>query len=188
MKKNIIAVMVAAAAVLSAQAFAAGNTAQIVIHGNVTDTDNSCNITPFGSITGGTVVLDDIKVSALEALALNTPAMASAKDITYKITDCKSAGTEVAAGTNLNVNVTGDYISGTPDILSNQAANPAKNAGLALINSDSSRVKFDGSAPKTVSYVKTAPTLLSYKAAYVKTAAGVEAGAVKGVATFTITY
>lgn len=186
MKKNIIAVMVAAAAVLSAQAFAAGNTAQIVIHGTVTDTDESCNITPYGSITGGTVVLDDIKVSALEALAVNTPAMASAKDITYKITDCKKAGADFAG--NLNVNVSGDYISGTPDILSNQAAKPAKNAALALINSDSTRVKFDGSAPTTIAYTKNAPTLLSYKAAYVKTAAGVEAGDVKGVATFTITY
>lgn len=186
MKKNIIAVMVAAAAVMSAQAFAASNTAQIVIHGTVTDSANSCNITPYGSITGGTVVLDDIKVSALEAMAVNTPAMASAKDITYKITDCKSAGADYAG--NLNVNVSGDYISGTPDILSNQAASPAKNAALALINSDSTRVKFDGSAPKTVSYTKDAPTLLSYKAAYVKTAAGVEAGDVKGIATFTITY
>lgn len=186
MKKNIVAVMVAAAAVLSAQAFAAGNTAQIVIHGTVTDTDNSCNITPSGSITGGTVVLDDIKVSALEALAVNTPSMASAKDITYNITDCKKAG-EGFTG-SLSVNVSGDYISGTPDILTNQAANPAKNAGLALINSDSTRVKFDGSAPKTISYTKDTPATLSYKAAYVKTAAGVEAGDVKGVATFTITY
>jgi len=186
MKKTIVAVMVAASAVLSAQAFAAGNTAQIVIHGTVTDTDNSCNITPYGSITGGTVVLDDIKVSALEALAVNTPSMASAKDITYKITDCKKAGADFAG--NLNVNVSGDYISGTPDILSNQAAKPATNAGLALINSDSTRVKFDGSASKTIAYTKDTPTLLSYKAAYVKTAAGVTAGDVKGVATFTITY
>ncbi|URN99639.1 fimbrial protein [Leclercia adecarboxylata] len=186
MKKNIIAVMVAAAAVMSAQAFAAGNTAQIVIHGNVTDTDNSCNITPYGSITGGTVVLDDIKVSTLEGLAINTPSMASAKDITYKITDCKKAGADFAG--NLNVNVSGDYISGTPDILTNQAANPAKNTGLALINSDSTRVKFDGTSPKTIAYTSTTPTLLSYKAAYVKTAAGVTAGEVKGVATFTITY
>lgn len=186
MKKNIVAVMVAAAAVLSAQAFAAGNTAQIVIHGTVTDTDNSCNITPYGSITGGTVVLDDIKVSALEALAINTPAMASAKDITYKITDCKKEGKDFDG--NLSINVTGDYVSGTPDILTNQAANPAKNAGLALINSDSTRVKFDGTTAKTVSYTKDAPALVTYKAAYVKTAAGVEAGEVKGVATFTITY
>ncbi|MEB6379562.1 type 1 fimbrial protein [Leclercia adecarboxylata] len=186
MKKNIIAVMVAAAAVLSAQAFAAGNTAQIVIHGTVTDTDESCNITPYGSITGGTVVLDDIKVSALEALDVNTPSLASAKDITYKVTDCKKDGKDFAG--NLSVNVSGEYISGTPDILSNQAANPAKNAGLALINSDSTRVQFDGSKPKTVAYASDTPTLLTYKAAYVKTAAGVEAGEVKGVATFTITY
>ncbi len=186
MKKNIIAVMVATAAVLSTQAFAVGNTAQIVIHGSVTDTDNSCNITPYGSITGGTVVLDDIKVSALEALAINTPSIASAKDITYKITDCKKAGKDFDG--NLTVNVSGDYISGTPDILSNQAANPAKNTGLALINSDSTRVTFDGTGSKTISYTKDTPTLLTYKAAYVKTAAGVEAGDVKGVATFTITY
>lgn len=186
MKKNIVAVMVAAAAVLSAQAFAAGNTAQIVIHGTVTDSDESCNITPYGAITGGTVVLENIKASELEEMAVNTPALASAKEVTYKVTDCKKDGKDFAG--NLNVNVTGEYISGTPDILTNQAANPAKNAGLALINSDSSRVKFDGSTPKTVTYSKDAPSLLTYKAAYVKTAAGVEAGEVKGVATFTITY
>ena len=38
MKKTIVAVMVAASAVLSAQAFAAGNSSSLTILGNVTDT------------------------------------------------------------------------------------------------------------------------------------------------------
>ncbi|WP_368543975.1 fimbrial protein [Enterobacter soli] len=186
MKKNILAAIITATVVLSSQAFAA-NTAQLVIHGTVTDTDNTCNVTPSGAITGGTVVLDDIKVSALEALAVNSPSLASAKDVTYKVEDCKKDGKDYDG--NLNVSVAGDYISGSPDILTNQAASPAKNAALALMNSnDSSRVKFDGSTAQTVAYTAGTPATLKYKAAYVKTAAGVEAGDVKGVATFTITY
>ncbi len=186
MKKNILAVIVAAASVLSVQAFAAGNNAQLVINGTVTDTDESCNVTPGGAITGGTVVLDDIKASALEALAINTPAMASAKNITYKVEDCKKAGDDFTG--DLSVNVTGNYISGTPDVLSNEAASPATNAAIAMIHSDSTRVKFDGTGSKTVSYTAGTPTMLNYKAAYVKTAEGVTPGDVKGVATFTITY
>lgn len=186
MKKSILAVVVAATAVLGGQAMAAGNTAQLVIHGTVSDSDESCNVTPGGAITGGTVILDDIKTSSLEALAVNTPAMASAKDIIYKVEDCKKAGADFSG--NLNVNVSGNYIAGTPDILSNEAAKPATNAAIALINSDSSRVKFDGTGAKTVAYTANTPVLLKYKAAYVKTAANVTPGDVKGVATFTITY
>lgn len=184
MKKNIIAVLVAATAVLSAQAFAS-NTAQLVIHGTVSDSDESCNVTPFGAITGGTVILDDIKASVLNTMAINTPSTASAKDVTYKVADCKKDGKDFTG--NLNVNVSGDYVSGMADVLSNQAANPAGNTGIALINNDSTRVKFDGSTVKTIAYTG-APALLTYKAAYVKTAETVTAGDVKGVATFTITY
>lgn len=185
MKKNILAVIVAATAVLSAQAFA-GNTAQLVIHGTVGDSDESCNVTPGGAITGGTVILDDIKASVLEAMAVNTPAQAYAKNISYKVEDCKKGGTDFTG--NLSVNVTGNYIAGTPDILSNEAANPAANAAIALLQSDSTRVKFDGTGAQTVAYTAGTPSVLNYKAAYVKTAAGVTAGDVKGVATFTITY
>lgn len=184
MKKNIIAVMVAATAVLSAQAFA-NNTTQLVIHGTVTDKDNSCNITPFGAITGGTVILDDITTAELNKLAINTPASASAKDITYKIEDCKQGGKDYVG--DLSVNVSGNYVAGKADILNNEAANPAGNTGIALINTDSTRVKFDGSSTTKVTY-NASNTLLSYKAAYVKTAETATAGDVKGVATFTITY
>ena len=41
MKKTIVAVMVAASAVLSAQAFAAGNSSSLTILGYVTDTGDS---------------------------------------------------------------------------------------------------------------------------------------------------
>lgn len=184
MKKNIIAVMVAATAVLSAQAFAS-NSAQLVIHGAVTDKDNSCNISPYGAITGGTVILDDITTAELNKLAINTPSSASAKDITYKIADCKQGGKDFEG--DLNVNVSGNYVAGNADILSNEAANPAGNTGIALINADSTRVKFDGSSTTKVTY-NPSNTLLTYKAAYVKTAETATAGDVKGVATFTITY
>lgn len=184
MKKNIIAVMVAAAAVLSTQAFA-DNTAQLVIHGTVTDSDESCNISPYGAVTGGTVILDDIKLSELNKLAINTPASASAKDVTYKIADCKQGGKDFTG--DLNVKVTGSYVAAYADILNNEAASPAGNTGIALLNADSTRVKFDGSTTTKITYNAT-NTLLTYKAAYVKTAATATAGDVKGVATFTITY
>lgn len=187
MKKNILAVLVAATTVLSAQAFAAGNTAQLVIHGTVSNSDESCNVTPgAGAISGGTVVLDNVKATVLEAAAANVPVLASAKDITYKIEDCKKGGNAYTG--NLTVNVAGNYVSGQPQILTNEAANPAAKTGIALINGDSTRVKFDGTEAKTVAYKAGSPTILSYKAAYVKTASGVTAGDVKGVATFTITY
>lgn len=184
MKKNIIAVMVAAAATLSAQAFA-NNTTQLVIHGTVTDKDNSCNISPYGAITGGTVILDDITTTELNKLGVNEPSNASAKDITYKIADCKKDGKDYTG--DLNINVTGNYVSSNVDILNNEAANPAGNTGIALLNSDSTRVKFDGTSTTKVTY-NAANTLVAYKAAYVKTAETATAGDVKGVATFTITY
>ncbi|MGP3367449.1 hypothetical protein [Klebsiella quasipneumoniae] len=39
-----------------------------------------------------------------------------------------------------------------------------------------------------IAYTAGTPSFMRYKAAYVKTANGVTDGAVKGVATFTITY
>ncbi len=47
MKKTIVAVMVAASAVLSAQAMAT-NTAQVTVLGEVSDAANSCVVTPTG--------------------------------------------------------------------------------------------------------------------------------------------
>jgi type 1 fimbria pilin len=69
MKKTIVAVMVAASAVLSAQAFAAGNSSQLTILGNVTDTGESCNVTPAALIQGGSLTLDDVKPLSWKARA-----------------------------------------------------------------------------------------------------------------------
>ena len=186
MKKTILAVMVAASAVLSAQAFAAGNSSNLTILGNVTDTGESCNVTPSAMISGGSLTLDDVKASVLEALAVNAPYMSTAKDIEYKIENCLSGGTAYAG--NLDVSVTGDYISGMNDVLTNTAAAPATNAAVTVVNTDGSRVQFTGATAQTIAYTSTAPSYMRFKAAYVKTAAGVTDGAVKGVATFTISY
>lgn len=94
MKKTIVAVMVAASAVLSAQAFAAGNSSQLTILGNVTDTGESCNVTPSAQIQGGSLTLDDVKASILEGQAVNSPYMSLAKDIEYKIEDCQKGATD----------------------------------------------------------------------------------------------
>ncbi|MBA7843772.1 type 1 fimbrial protein [Klebsiella sp. RHBSTW-00484] len=186
MKKTIVAVMVAASAVLSAQAFAAGNSSQLTILGNVTDTGESCNVTPSALILGGSLTLDDVKASVLDALAINTPYMATAKDIEYKIEDCQKGATAYTG--NINITVTGDYISGQDNILTNTAVSPATNAAVTVVNTDGSRVSFTGTTPKVVAYTAGTPSFMRYKAAYVKTAAGVTDGAVKGVATFTISY
>lgn len=188
MKKTILAVMVVASAVLSAQAFAAGNSSQLTILGNVTDTGESCNVTPSALIQGGSLTLDDVKASVLDALTINDPYMATAKDIEYKIEDCQKGAT--AYNGNININVTGDYITGQDNVLTNTAVNPAANAAVTVVNTDGSRVSFTGTAAtaKTVSYAAGTPSYMRYKAAYVKTAAGVTEGAVKGVATFTISY
>ena len=54
MKKTIVAVMVAASAVLSAQAMAT-NTAQVTVLGEVSDAANSCVVTPTGTLNNGIV-------------------------------------------------------------------------------------------------------------------------------------
>ncbi len=56
MKKTIVAVMVAASAVLSAQAMAT-NTAQVTVLGEVSDAANSCVVTPTGTLNNGIVQL-----------------------------------------------------------------------------------------------------------------------------------
>ena len=186
MKKTILAVMVAASAVLSALAFAAGNSSNLTILGNVTDTGESCNVTPSAMISGGSLTLDDVKASVLEALAVNAPYMSTAKDIEYKIEDCQKGAKDFSG--NINVTVTGDYISGQDDVLTNSAASPATNAAVTVVNTDGTRVSFTGTTPKVIAYTAGTPSYLRYKAAYVKTANGVTDGAVKGVATFTISY
>ncbi|CAM4038160.1 type 1 fimbrial protein [Klebsiella grimontii] len=186
MKKTIVAVMVAASAVLSAQAFAAGNSSNLTILGNVTDKGESCNVTPSALINGGSLTLDDVQASKLEGLAVNTPYMSLAKDIEYTITDCQKGSTDYTG--NINVSVTGDYISGQDNVLTNTAVGPATNAAVTLVNTDGSRVSFTGTTAQTIDYKPSQISYMRFKAAYVKTAAGVKDGAVKGVATFTISY
>lgn len=186
MKKSIVAVMIAASSVLGAQAFAAGNSAYLTILGNVTNTGESCNVTPAALIQGGSLTLDDVKASELEALSVNSPYMAGAKDIEYKIEDCQKGATDYTG--NLNITVTGDYISGQDNVLTNTAVNPAANAAVTVVNTDGSRVSFTGTSPKVVAYTAGTSSYMRYKAAYVKTANNVTEGAVKGVATFTISY
>ncbi|WP_434665850.1 fimbrial protein [Klebsiella sp. B345] len=186
MKKTIIAATIAASAVFGTQAFAAGNSAYLTILGNVTETGESCNVTPGLAIQGGVLKLSDVKASALEALAVNTPHMALAGDIEYKIEDCQKGATDYSG--NLNIAVTGDYISGMDDVLTNTAAGGAKNASVAVIKTDGSRISLTGATPDVVPFVAGKASTVFYKAAYVKTANGVTQGPVKGVATFTISY
>ncbi|MFX7780478.1 hypothetical protein ABTJ96_19400, partial [Acinetobacter baumannii] len=85
-------------------------------------------------ISGGSLTLDDVKASVLEAMAVNTPYMSTAKDIEYKIEDCQKGATKYSG--NINVTVTGDYISGLDDVLTNTAASPATNAAVTVVNTD----------------------------------------------------
>lgn len=186
MKKTILAATIAASAVFGTQAFAAGNSSHLTILGTVTDTGNSCNVTPSASIQGGTLTLDDVQAGVLDALAVNTPYMTLAKDIVYKIDGCQKGATAYTG--NLNITVTGSYISGQDNVLTNTAAIPAANAAVTIVKDDGTRVSFTGATPEVVAYTAGIPSYMRYKAAYVKTAAGVTDGAVKGVATFTIDY
>ena len=90
-------------------------------------------------ISGGSLTLDDVKASVLEALAVNAPYMSTAKDIEYKIEDCQKGAKDFSG--NINVTVTGDYISGQDDVLTNSAASPATNAAVTVVNTDGTRVR-----------------------------------------------
>lgn len=59
MKKTILAVMVAASAIISAQAMAT-NTSEVTILGEVTDSKTSCVITPTGTLNNGIVRLTTV--------------------------------------------------------------------------------------------------------------------------------
>lgn len=187
MKKSIIAVFVAATAVLSVPAIAAGNTAQVVVQGSIIDDTESCNVTTGGAIVNNTVVLDDIKANELEKLAVNSPSLAFAKDVIYKVTDCKTAGQNFTG--SLNVKLSGSFIPGMSDVLSNDIAiNPAGNAALTLINYDLTRINFDGSDSKMIAFTPGDTVVLRYKATYVKTANNVTPGTLKGTTVMTISY
>lgn len=187
MNKNIQAAIIAVATVMSVPAMAAGNTAQVVIDGIVIDDTESCNITPGGAITSNTVRLDDIRANELEKLAVNAPSMTFAKDVFYTIQDCKTGGRNFTG--NLTVSMSGNFNAAMDNVLVNEiTTNPARNATITLVNYDNSRIKLDGSSTKTVAFTPGAPTLVRYKATYVKTANGVTAGDIKGTSVFTISY
>lgn len=187
MKKTFLAIFVATTAAIALPAMASGNSANLVITGYVFNDSDSCNVTLGGATVNNIVTLNDVKTKTLEDLAINMPAMSYTKDVIYKITDCKSAGRDYSG--NLSVNLSGEYISGMEDVLTNQVTSgAATNASVTLINNDNSRIKFDGSDTKLVAYTPGAPTFLRYKATYVKTANNVTAGEVKGTAIMTISY
>lgn len=187
MEKTLLAMLVAATAVFAHPAMAAGNSSQVVLHGLIFDDSESCNVTPGGALTNNTIILDDIKAGSLDALAINTPALASAKFVDYKVADCKTGGKDYTG--NLNINISGEHISDMTNVLVNQVASgAATNAAITLLNKDNSRINFDGSHSETIAYTPGTPVYLRYKATYVKTAENVTPGDVKGTAIMTISY
>lgn len=185
MKKTILAVMVAASAVLSAQAMAT-NTAQVTVLGEVADAANSCVVTPTGTLNNGIVQL--ITVTTTEANAATPGTLFKTQDFGYDVTDCaQGSATPVTAVT---VNVTGAS-SSNANILDNTAPNGAAGIGIGIQRvRDAHRVAFDGSDTMTESYSATKGAQLKYTTGYVKVNAAtpVTEGPVKGVATFTIDY
>ena len=187
MKKNILAALVTATAFMSLPTLAAGNTAQVVIHGSVFDDTESCNVTPMGAIASNTVVLDDMKANELEKLAVNTPSLAYAKDVIYKIQDCKTGGKDFNG--DLTVSMSGNYNTAMDNVLLNDVATGAAgNAAITVMNYDNSRIKLDGSNNQKVAFKPGTPTIVKYKTTYVKTANNVTPGSIVGSSVFTISY
>lgn len=187
MKKTIVAVMVAASAVLSAQAMAT-NTAQVTVLGEVADAANSCVVTPTGTLNNGIVQL--ITVTTVEANAEAAGTLFKTQDFGFDVKDCAQGSATPVTG--VTVNVTGTS-STDATILDNTAANGAAGIGIGIgiqRVSDAHRVAFDGSDTMTETYSATNGTKLKYTTGYVRTNAAtvVTEGPVKGVATFTIDY
>lgn len=186
MKKTIVAVMVAASAVLSAQAMAT-NTAQVTVLGEVADASTSCIVDPTGTLNNGIVQLFTVTTSEANAEAANT--LFKAKDFGFDVHDCAAGSSVASTITGLKVAVNGTT-STSPEILDNTAANGAEGIGIGIKRvSDASRVQFDGTA-MAETYTPGSVTQLKYTTGYVRTNAAtpVTEGPVKGVATFTIDY
>lgn len=188
MKKTIIAAAIAASAVFGTQAFAAAN---LTILGSVTDSKESCDVEPGPTIDSGVLTLSSIGSDALDALAVNTPDLVQAKAFSYVIKNCMQGAKDYTG--KLNVAVTGDYAGTLKDVLFNSAASDAaKNAAVTVLDDNGAvkngRIDFTGATPTVVDFTAGKETVLKYKAAYVKTAAGVTDGNVKGVAVFTVSY
>ncbi|MGG8298038.1 fimbrial protein [Klebsiella sp. 141251] len=185
MKKTIVAVMVAASAVLSAQAMAA-NTAEVTVLGEVNDSSSSCVVTPTGTLNNGIVRLTSVTTSEANAQAANT--LFKSQKFGFDVSDCAKGSSDPATG--LTVAVTGTTSSDAA-ILDNTADDGAAGIGIGIAKvSDGSRVKFDGSNTMSETYTDGSVTSLNYYAGYVKVNAttAVTEGPVKGVATFTIDY
>ena len=187
MKKTIVAVMVAASAIVSAQALAT-NTSEVTILGEVTDSKTSCVITPTGTLNNGIVRLTS--VTTAEANGKTPNALFKTAKFGFDVKDCALGGADENNVTGLTVNVTGTT-SASSDILDNTADDPANGIGVGIQKAtDSTRVVFDGSTPMSESYTPGQVTHLNYIAGYVKVNAAtpITEGQVKGVATFTIDY
>ncbi|MDU4840614.1 MAG: fimbrial protein [Leclercia adecarboxylata] len=186
MKKTIVAVMVAASAVLSAQALAT-NTAEVTVLGEVSDSSTSCVVTPTGTLNNGVVRLVTVTTSEANAKEANT--LFKAQKFGFEVKDCAKGSANPENVNGLTVSVTGTTSSNN-NILDNIAEDGAKGIGIGIEKaSDASRVVFDGSSMPE-SYTKDEVTKLAYNAGYVKVSkdATVTEGPVKGVATFTIDY
>ncbi|EPK7359541.1 type 1 fimbrial protein [Kluyvera intermedia] len=187
MKKTILAVMVAASAIISAQAMAT-NTSEVTILGEVTDSKTSCVITPTGTLNNGIVRLTTVTTAEANGEAVNT--LFKTAKFGFDVKDCALGGADENNVTGLTVNVTGTT-SGSSDILDNTADDPAGGIGIGIKKfDDSTRLVFDGSSPMNESYTPGEITHLNYLAGYVKVNAAtpITEGQVKGVATFTIDY
>lgn len=162
MKKTIVAVMVAASAVLSAQVMAT-NTAQVTVLGEVSDAANSCVVTPTGTLNNGIVQL--MTVTTTEANAEAAGALFKTQDFGFDVKDCaQGSATPVTAVT---VNVTG--ASSNANILDNTAPGGATGIGIGIQRvRDAHRVGFDGSDLMTESYTAAGGTQLKYTTGYVK--------------------
>ena len=209
MKKTIVAVMVAASAVLSAQAMAT-NTAQVTVLGEVSDASNSCVVTPTGTLNNGIVQL--ITVTTTEANAEAAGKLFKTQDFGFEVKDCAQGSTNPVTGVTVNVSGTS---SSDATILDNTAANGAAGIGIGICGlgvaaAGSQAQSHDGGQRKgkkllfhrrdllfkidrgeiTKSGSVTNGTQLKYTTGYVRTNAAtpVTEGPVKGVATFTIDY
>ncbi|MEL2244237.1 fimbrial protein [Leclercia adecarboxylata] len=186
MKKSIVAVMVAASAVLSAQALA-NNTAEVTVLGEVSDSATSCVVTPTGTLNNGVVRLATVTTSEANSQAANT--LFKPQKFGFEVKDCALGSTNAANVNGLTVAVNGTS-SANNNILDNTAESGAEGIGIGMQKvSDASRISFDGTS-MSETYTVGNVTALEYLAGYVKVNAAtpVTEGPVKAVATFTIDY
>lgn len=187
MKKTIVAVMVAASAVLSAQALAA-NTSEVTIMGEVSDSANSCEVTPTGTLNNGIVRLSSVTTDEANGKTANT--LFKTSEFGYEVANCAKGSANESTVNGVTVSVTG-ITDSNASILENTAEEGAAGIGIGIMKKlNSQRLSFDGSSTMSEPYASGSVTRLQYVAGYVKIndATAVTEGPVKGVATFTIDY